>query len=187
MSESLSVKGREGYSRVMTWIVVDIEADGAAPGLYSMVCFGAVVLSEALDQTFYGRVRPISQAWNADALAVSGFSREEHEAFPEPLETMTAFDAWLADHSKGRPIFVSDNNSFDFAFINYYFHLTLGRNPFGWSSRRIGDLYAGLVKDPRAPWKQLRRTAHTHHPVDDAMGNAQALLAMREMGLKIKL
>lgn len=34
----------------------------------------------------------------------------------------------------------------------------------------------------------LRKTRHTHHPVDDAMGNAEALLTMKEtLGLKIKL
>jgi hypothetical protein len=37
-------------------------------------------------------------------------------------------------------------------------------------------------------FKHLRRTTHTHHPVDDAKGNAEALLTMKkEMGLKIKL
>jgi hypothetical protein len=34
-------------------------------------------------------------------------------------------------------------------------------------------------------FKHLRRTMHTHHPVDDARGNAEAMLAMRQMGLKI--
>jgi hypothetical protein len=42
-----------------------------------------------------------------------------------------------------------------------------------------------MVKDTFAAWKHLRRTTHTHHPVDDAKGNAEALLAMKEMGLKI--
>ena len=35
--------------------------------------------------------------------------------------------------------------------------------------------------------KHLRKTRHTHHPVDDAKGNAEALLQMKEMGLKINL
>lgn len=30
-----------------------------------------------------------------------------------------------------------------------------------------------------------RKTQHRQHPVDDARGNAEALLAMKEMGLKI--
>lgn len=37
-------------------------------------------------------------------------------------------------------------------------------------------------------FKYLRKTRHTHHPVDDARGNAEALLAMLdELGLSIRL
>lgn len=86
-----------------------------------------------------------------------------------------------------RAVFVSDNLAFDWQFINYTFHRFLGRNPFGFSGRRIGDLYAGLVCDvyKATEWKKLRETRHTHHPVDDAKGNAEALLKMKAMGLKI--
>jgi hypothetical protein len=35
------------------------------------------------------------------------------------------------------------------------------------------------VKDSFAGWKHLRKIAHTHHPVDDAKGNTEAILAMR--------
>jgi hypothetical protein len=98
---------------------------------------------------------------------------------------MKTFADWLAKNSKDKPILISDNNGYDASWINYYFHVYYGKNPFGWSSRRIGDLYCGLVKDSRAAWKHLRKTAHTHNPVDDAMGNAEALLKIQEMGLKI--
>jgi len=73
-------------------------------------------------------------------------------------------------------------------FICWYFHHFLNRNPFGYSSRRIGDLYCGLVSDTFAQWKHLRKTEHTHNPVDDAMGNAEVLLHMKnELQLKIDL
>ena len=42
----------------MTYVMVDVEADGPIPGDYSMICFGAVVVKEGLDQTFYGRLKP---------------------------------------------------------------------------------------------------------------------------------
>ena len=93
--------------------------------------------------------------------------------------------SWLAAHSKGRPVFCSDNLAFDWQFINYYFHAYLGRNPFGWSGRRIGDLYCGMVRDGYAPWKHLRKTPHDHDPLNDARGNAEALLEMIAMGLKL--
>ena len=152
-----------------------------------MVCFGAVIFDDALDKSFYGQTRPISDRSNPDALAVSGFSREQHLAFNDPKAVMEQFAQWLEENSKGRPVFVSDNLAFDWQFINYYFHRFLGRNPFGFSGRRIGDLYAGLVKDTykATEWKKFRRTTHTHHPVDDARGNAEALAKLKELGLKI--
>ena len=171
----------------MSYIVVDVEADGQAPGIFSMVCFGAVVVEPTLSHTFYGQTKPITSAYQNEALSISGFSRKEHEKFDDSLEVMTEFEQWIKTHSKGHPIFCSDNNGFDWQFINYYFHWLLGRNPFGYSSRRIGDLYCGMVGDAYARWKHLRKTKHSHHPVDDAKGNAEALLAMQEMGLKIKL
>jgi DNA polymerase III epsilon subunit-like protein len=169
----------------MSLIVVDVEADGPIPGRYSMVSFGAVVVEPTLSRTFYGRTRPISDAWLPEALAVSGATREEHLGYEDPAEVMARFDAWIAEASKGRPVFCSDNLAFDWQFVNWYFHVFLGRNPFGWSGRRIGDLYCGMVKDGYATWKHLRRTAHDHHPVHDAKANAEALLAMIDMGLKL--
>ena len=171
----------------MSYFSVDVEADGNAPGLFSMVCFGAIRVDPELKTTFYGQTRPITNAYNEEALAISGFSRKEHEKFDDPLVVMQEFDKWIKANSNGHPIFITDNPAFDFAFINYYFHWLLGKNPFGYSARRIGDLYCGMMKDSRARWKYLRDTFHSHNPVDDAKGNAEALLKMQEMGLKIKL
>ena len=160
----------------MANIIVDIEADGPVPGLYSMVSFGAVVLDDKLNRTFYGKTKPISDRWIPEALAVSGHSREEHLNFDDPKKVMTEFKEWLLSVKKGnRLYFWSDNNGFDFAFINYYFHLTLGENPFGWSSQNLNSFYKGLVQDRYASFKKLRTTKHTHNPVDDAMGVAEAM------------
>ena len=171
----------------MSYIVVDVEADGPIPGLFSMVCFGAIIVEPLLSKTFYGQTRPINNAYKEDALAISGFSRYQHERFDDPKEIMEEFDRWIKENSIGHPIFISDNPAFDWQFINYYFHWLLGKNPFGYSARRLGDLYCGMVKDTRSKWKHLRDTKHTHHPVDDAKGNAEVLLKLKEMGLKIKL
>jgi DNA polymerase III epsilon subunit-like protein len=171
----------------VSYFSVDIEADGPAPGLYSIVSFGAVLVDSNLNKTFYAEIKPISERWIPDALAVSGFSREQTLSFEDPKEAMIRFEAWINQASKGRPIFIADNPGFDFAFINYYFHALLGRNPFGFSSRRIGDLYCGLKLDTFAKWKHLRKTGHSHNALDDAMGNAEAILEMQKMGLKIRL
>lgn len=132
----------------MTLIFVDVEGKGPAPTLNDARRFewGAVAYGTA--KTFY--------------------------AVGATLENFKLFDAWL--HQFKDVKFVSDNPAYDWQFINYYFHLFLQRNPFGHSARRIGDFYAGLVGDFYAAqkWKRLRITKHTHDPVDDAMGNAEA-------------
>ena len=61
------------------------------------------------------------------------------------------------------------------------FHHFTGGNPFGFSSTNLGSLYKGLVKDTAPNFKHLRRTKHTHHPVDDAKGNAEALLTIAHL------
>jgi len=171
----------------MAYVMVDVEADGPIPGDYSMICFGAVVVKEGLDQTFYGRLKPISDQWLPEALAVSGFTREETLGFDDPKAVMEDFARWIGDTTQGRPLFVSDNNGFDWQFINWYFWHFTGGNPFGHSSTNLGSLYKGVVKDMFRNFKHLRKTAHTHHPVDDARGNAEALLALKSMGLNISL
>lgn len=172
----------------MSFIMVDIEADGPIPGDYSMICFGAVVVEPSLEKTFYGELQPISDKWIPDALAVSGFNRDETLQFGDPRTVMASFADWIGAESNGRPLFIADNNGFDWQFINWYFHHFLGDNPFGHSSTNLGSLYKGVVKDMFSSFKHLRKTKHTHHPVDDALGNAEALLRIKdELGLKISL
>ena len=171
----------------MSQIMVDVESDGPIPGDYSMICFGAVIVEPTLSKTFYGQLKPISTQWMPESLAVSGFSREQTLEFEEPKIAMENFSDWINNNSQGRPFFISDNNGFDWQFMNWYFHHFTGQNPFGHSSSNLGSLYKGLVKDTFTNFKHLRKTAHTHNPVDDALGNAEALLAMKEMGLKISL
>jgi hypothetical protein len=172
-------------------VSVDVEADGPCPGLYSMVSFGAVVVERSLDRTFYGRTAPLPGAmFFEEALAVSRTTREQHLRMEWPAETMANFHRWLTGLGADRLTLVSDNPAFDAPWINYYFHycaqmlLALNGkgfkpvNPFGHSARRIGDIWSGLRRklNDHSSWKDLRKTRHTHHPVDDARGNAEALL-----------
>lgn len=172
----------------MTYIMVDIESDGPIPGDYSMVSFGAVVVEPTLSQSFYGKLRPISENWIPEALAISEHSREETLKFPDPKSVLLEFDQWISSVASSRPRFISDNAGFDWSFINYYFHHFLGRNPFGFSSEDLGSLYKGLASDMFTSFRHLVDTPHTHNPVDDARGHAEALLKMKsELGLKIRL
>lgn len=93
----------------MSYIMVDVEADGPIPGDYSMACFGAIIIEPSLEKTFYGTLQPISETWTPEALAVSGFTREETLAFDDPRAVTEAFAAWIQANSQGRPFFISDN------------------------------------------------------------------------------
>lgn len=166
-------------------IVVDVESDGNLLGVNSMVCFGAVIVDEKLDKTFYGKTAPISNQYNPEALAISGFSRKEHEKFENPEMVFKEFKQWIDKYSKGKPILISDNNGYDASWINWYFLTYYGSNPFGWTSRRIGDLFCGFYNDPYYKWKKHRKTHHDHNPVNDAKGNAEALLYLKSQGFKL--
>ena len=174
----------------MTYISVDVEADGPIPGEYSMVSFGAVIVDKEgkFDKTFYGQIKPISEHWIEEALAVSGHTRGECISFEWPEKVMTNFDKWITENSKGHPMFLSDNNGFDWQFINYYFHRFIKRNPFGHSSRNLNDIYKGAAHNMFSSFKHLRTTKHTHHPVDDAKGNAEAFLkTIDQFDIKVKI
>jgi DNA polymerase III epsilon subunit-like protein len=171
----------------MSYIMVDIESDGPIPGDYSMICFGAVAVEPGLERTFYGQLRPISEKFIPEALAVSGFTREQTLQFPEPATVMQNFAEWLRSISRDRLMFISDNNGFDWMFVCWYLHHFMGENIFGFSSRNINDIYHGLTKDSRSSFKKHRITKHDHNPENDARGNAEVLLYMRDkMGYKVR-
>ena len=167
--------------------MVDVEADGPAPGLYSMTELGAVIVEPGLTRTFYTTLAPISEQWVPEALAVTRRSREDTLKFTPPEVAMIQFDLWLrrelADQGV-RPKFISDNNGFDWQFVNYYSWRFLKSNRFGHSSSNLGNIYKGLRGNMFENFKHLRQTQHTHNPVDDARGNAEAMLAMEKMGFK---
>jgi DNA polymerase III epsilon subunit-like protein len=168
------------------YVVVDIEADGPYPGEYSMISVGAVLVDDSLATTFYGELRPISEQWLPSALAISGFSREQTLEFEEPAIVMHRWLEWVNAIPNGPCWFIADNGGFDWGFVNWYFHRFCGKNPFGWNSDDLGSLYKGLVRDMTKDFEHLRGTEHTHNALDDAKGNAEALLKMQqEFGVKL--
>lgn len=159
---------------------VDCEAYGECPRLGRLTEFAAVsytsrhVFYAALD--IGGGKSPSGRVPQPDPdLLDYEYDEKGKEAFRD-------FAAWLVEESPqgGRPVLVSDNPAFDWQWINDGFWRWLGRNPMGFSARRIGDFYAGLRGDFRMSndWKKLRITPHTHDPRDDAMGNVEAFERM---------
>ena len=164
--------------------MVDVESDGPYAPKYSMICFGAVFVDNP-KLAFYGQLAPISDNWLPEALAVSGFTRTDTLLFTMAKYVMKQFSDWVERFNvSGRPMFISDNNGYDWSFMNYYLWEFTGKNVFGHSSTNLGSLYKGLVRDLHKNFKHLRETKHTHNPVDDCMGNVEAFKKMWEMGLK---
>ena len=172
------------FSKKSVYIACDVESDGPAPWLYSMICFGAVVVEEGLDNTFYGELAPISNEWEEEALAVSGFTRAETLAFPDPAVTMKRFEQWIDGLGSKRIVLASDNNGYDWMFICWYLWKFCGRNMLGWSSKNINNLAQGLMKNTSFSCKKWRKTPHDHNPLNDAKGNAEILLELKNQGIK---
>jgi DNA polymerase III epsilon subunit-like protein len=171
-------------------VSVDIEADGPAPHLYSMISLGACILPDHTNEAnrFYMELAPISKEWIPQALAVSGFTREQTLKFPHASIEMQRFATWLEDHKQSpsdRFMFVSDNAGFDWQFVNYYFWKFTNGNPFGHSSLSLTSLVKGYARNMRASVRDLRTTKHTHNALDDATGNAEVMHRLAAKGLNI--
>lgn len=157
----------------MSLIFIDCEADGPCPGLGFLTEFGAVEITTR--KVFHGKI------WNT-------VPSEQNSAIPKrttqhasPHVVFPAFAEWIERVSVGtRATMVSDNPAYDWQWINHGFWSFYGKNPLGFSARRIGDFWAGLRGDffTKKDWKRLRQTKHDHNPVNDAMGNLEAFERM---------
>jgi hypothetical protein len=163
------------------FIMMDVETDGPIVGHHSMFSFGAVLCRNS-NERFYGLCKPLSKNdYIEEAFNISSLKREDVMEFPEPKKTMEEFRNWLHEMREkyGKPyeklMFISDNNGFDWQWINWYFLAYCDYNPFGFSSTSLGSLYKGVVRNTFKNFKHLRKTKHTHNPVDDALGNVEAL------------
>ena len=176
---------------------VDIEADGPIPGPYSMVSLGACVAGTydgttftahpPERRTFYAELKPISDQWVPEALAVSGFSRERQMEGLEPERAMKHFVTWVdemcAEHDRGRAVFAAYPLGFDWLFTYWYLMAYAGRSPFShgrhidmktlFSAKSGVPIHASVKRG--MPSELLGSRAHTHNALDDAQGQADLL------------
>jgi hypothetical protein len=183
------------------YISVDVEADGPVPGAYSLVSLGACVAAvlapdgrvKIIDpdqHTFYRELKPISEKWNDDALAISGLTRAHlTESGAEPSVAITEFVNWVDETAasfQAEPVFAAYPLGFDWQFAYYYMLVYAGRSPFGHSAHfdmktayavhaRVGVREATKSNMPPA---LLGSRKHTHNALDDAKGQADLLAAL---------
>lgn len=166
----------------------DIETDGPIPGPFSMLSFALVRVGtfdgqrarrSNDDAVFYRELRPISDAFDPETLAVSGLDRDKLTREGEdPADAMTEAAAWVRDQAgDGSPVLVAYPLSFDWSWIYWYF-VAHGRtgSPFRFSN--CLDIKTAFAIKGRRPIAvsgrshlpaALRSTLpHSHHAIDDA-------------------
>ncbi|MGV9384738.1 exonuclease [Nonomuraea sp. NPDC003707] len=161
------------------YVAVDVEADGPIPGPYSMISLGMAVAGRP-GLTFYTELRPISDDFVPEALAVSGLDRDRllREA-PAPEVAMAAAARWVDGLRKvGRPVFLAAPAVWDGMFVHWYFVRFTGRSPFGVTGSGI-DLRSYWMGQTGCQWSEtgkrtmkrrlgLEGLPHTHHAEEDA-------------------
>jgi ribonuclease T len=174
------------------YISVDVEAAGPVPAKYSMLSLGAVVVGDP-QATFYVEFQPINEDFVPEAMKIVGRTLKEFERTGrDPKEAMIAFRDWISSVIKGgNPVFVGFNATFDWAFVNYYFHNYLGENPFGFGGVDVKSFYMGMsgstgddTRSRRLPSELKGPQAHTHNALDDAIEQGEMFRRMREKAIK---
>lgn len=184
------------------YLSFDIEADGPIPGEYSMISVGGCVAgtfdgTEFIrvnpDEThFYTEIKPISDQFVPEALAVSGLDRNNLlRTGQDPATAMRNLRKWstsVADTYGGRPVFAAWPASFDWTFVYWYLVRYNVPSPFGFSGvldMKTFYLSKAATVMSRAnkrsmPKALLGTRKHTHNALDDARGQADLLANMFE-------
>lgn len=172
----------------------DVETDGSIPGPYSMLSF-ALVYAGAFDgrtfyrppsyeRTFYAELRPISDRFEVEALAVNGLDRNRLSIEgQDPGVAMTEAAEWVrANAGMGSPVIAAYPLSFDWPWLNWYFvHFSRHGSPFGHSrgfdiktalAVKLGRMISKSGRS-RIPEAVKSKFTHTHHALDDAIEQAE--------------
>jgi hypothetical protein len=175
------------------YISADIEADGPIPGPFSMLAFGLAIAATFDGETFaprepaaatlYRELKPISDEFDAAALAASRLDREGlAREGADPAVAMHDAAEWLQTQAAGaRLIMVGYPVVFDWMFIHWYFVRFVGGSPFGFSGaldmKTMYQQKAGVTLDRAGrvdlPLELASRRPHTHHALEDAVEQAE--------------
>jgi hypothetical protein len=179
----------------------DVETDGPIPGPFSILSFALVYAGrfdgkrferpERFDTTFYRELRPISDRFEREALAVNKLDRDRlvrEGASPELAMTDAA--VWVREHAGlGRPVLVAYPLSFDWTWLYWYFvRFSSEGSPFNHSG--CFDLKTAIAVKAGVPISAAGRKQliarvrsyqeHTHHALDDAIEQAEIFVRVFE-------
>ncbi len=172
----------------------DVETDGPIPGPYSMLSFAMVVAGrfdgdrferpKSYEESFEREIRPISEAFEPEALKVNGLDRGRLLTEGcDPIEAMTQAAQWVrARAGNGTPVLVAYPLSFDWTWLYWYFvRFSRSGSPFR-HSRCFDIKTAFAVKSGRPvsasgrdslPDELRSSRKHTHRAIDDAIEQAE--------------
>ena len=172
----------------------DVETDGPIPGRFSMLSFGLVRAGtydgrrferpKTYDRTFYAELRPISDAFQVEALRVNGLDRDRlvREGL-EPEQAMCDAARFIRESSgEGRPVLVAYPLSFDWSWLYWYFIAFHAEgSPFEHS--RCFDIKTALAVKAKIPVSSAGRSKlpevlktsrkHSHNALEDAIEQAE--------------
>ena len=190
------------------YISADVETDGPVPGPYSMLSFGLCVVGaydgrqllradvSDPEASFYRELRPISDEFDREALAVNGLDRAALSVRgADPRQAMLDATAWVESVSEAhRPVLVAYPVAFDWSFLYWYFEQFAGSSPFGHSScldiRTFFHAVAGTVFDlsgkSSMPEGVLSNREHTHTALDDAIEQGELFANLFELNSRAR-
>jgi hypothetical protein len=138
------------------------------------------------ETSFYRELRPISDEFQPEALAVNGLDRSRLvQQGADPSVAMREAYDWVREAAgPDRPILVAYPVAFDWSFLYWYFERFCDRgSPFGHSScldiRTLYQAVAGTVFDlsskQHMPAELMPSQPHTHNALDDAREQGELL------------
>jgi hypothetical protein len=132
--------------------------------------------------TFYRELRPISEEWDPQALAVSGLDRATLlRDGADPGLAMAELTEWVRTTAgSARPVFVAYPACYDWLFVYWYLMRFVGSSVFGHSGCfDMKTMYAtkarvlmGAAGKRAMPRHLHSRRHHTHNALDDAIEQA---------------
>lgn len=186
MESSLRYKMASSQPKPVLFLSFDIESDGPAPGLNSMLAMGWAGFTETGQLVFEyeAHLKPLPDAtpnektmswWKLPENAMAWEYVQTNQR--DPSEVCRDFAAHLEKLTQSYTLEpVAWPAAFDWQYINYYFHRFLGCNPLGYSAMCIEAYIWALTKKAssndvhRADLVQYKdpKYPHTHRALDDA-------------------
>jgi hypothetical protein len=177
----------------IAYLTFDVEANGPAPHVNSMLGFGAALITpkkkilakweyHLLD---FPRSKPDDDTmewWSTQKEAWDHIMTNRQEPSEVFQEFGLAIEKWKEEYTI---IVITWPSAYHWQWFNVYFHKYFKSNPLGYSAKCIGSYLCGLAnanaKNPHADdefIKQFQEPGfiHNHKPLDDALYQGMAMM-----------